>query len=197
MTKKTFTILIVLFLSFSIFGCTNSGSNDLSKENEQLKTRVALLEGKLTENGIAVPVDNTLTKESVGKEQPKTSTKKGEKFSEITLVVLDKKNRDAAYGQIFIEIPYKAINHYNKEVKGIEGTMHINDMFGKSILSLSWDVTPATPIPVNGFIQVDGYGLDVNQFMDEHMKLYNTTFENLIFKYEPSKVVFTDGTSIE
>ena len=74
--------------------------------------------------------------------------------------------------------------------------MHIKDMFGEEIMSLKWNVD-SDPIPVNGYIEEHNFGVDVNQFMADHMKVYNTAYENLIFEYEILKVLFSDSTVIE
>ena len=46
-------------------------------------------------------------------------------------------------------------------------------------------------------IEVDGFGMEVNEFMDSDMQFYNTAYENLLFEYDFSKVIFTDGSTIE
>jgi len=40
-------------------------------------------------------------------------------------------------------------------------------------------------------------GFDINQFMDDHVKVYTTDFEDLIFVYTVNKIIFTDGTMKE
>ena len=37
---------------------------------------------------------------------------------------------------------------------------------------------------------------EVNEFRDTDMKLYNEDYSDLNFEYEPTIIVFTDGTSV-
>ncbi len=69
-------------------------------------------------------------------------------------------------------------------------------MFDENILNMQYDFTTEN-IPAGATINVTGYGLEVNEFIDEHMKLYGLSYDNINFKYEFSKVIFTDGTVIE
>ena len=95
----------------------------------------------------------------------------------------------------FIELPYQIVNNSSKTIRGIEGIMHIKDMFGKTILDVQWDYTDES-IPAGESVTITGTGLDYNQFMTEHMKIYSTPYENLVFEYEIQTVLFDDGTTL-
>lgn len=198
MVRKIVIVVTVMALLTGLIGCGGSATKDLSKKNASLQSRVDLLEETLLENGISLPEDTVATTEEniveAGTVISDNPVKSG-KFSEITLEVVGKINTESNYSE-FVQLPYKVINRYNKEIKGIQGIMHIKDMFDVEIMSVGWDIA-STPIPVNGYIEENGFGIEINQFMDDHMKVYNTTYENLIFEYEVTKVLFSDGTIIE
>ena len=79
-----------------------------------------------------------------------------------------------------------------QEIKGIQGILSIEDLFGKEILSMDCDFT-GERIPAGGSVTVTGMGMDINQFMDEHIKLYQEDFSDLQFEYTINKVVFSDN----
>lgn len=93
-----------------------------------------------------------------------------------------------------VEFAFNVLNQADKDIKGIQGTLYVKDMFGVDIMSIECDFT-GTTIPVDSSINVSDLGIDINQFMDAHTKLYNEKYENLIFEYEVSSIVYTDGTS--
>ncbi len=129
------------------------------------------------------------------KEQTSTESMESQK---VTVVVTDKQNLDVNYNarrySPRVEFSFEVYNNTSKDIKGVQGVLTIKDLFGVDILSSSLDFTGQT-ISANGSVSVSGMGMDINQFMDDHVKIYNTNFDDLNFEYEVTSIVYTDGTT--
>ncbi len=112
--------------------------------------------------------------------------------------VTDKRNLEIDYNVYRysprVEFTFVVVNNTDKDIKGIEGTLHIKDLFGKEFLLVSCDFTGNT-IPTHGSVTIDGLGVDINRFIDEDVKLYSEDYSDLIFEYEITTIVYTDGSS--
>lgn len=93
-----------------------------------------------------------------------------------------------------VEFTIDVYNGSEKEIKGISGTMTVKDLFGKDILSSTCDFTGEV-IPAGQTVTFTDLGMDINEFMDDHTKLYNEKYEDLIFSYDLDTIVYTDGSS--
>lgn len=93
-----------------------------------------------------------------------------------------------------VQFVFDVQNHTDKDVKGVQGALVIQDLFGKDILTMSCDFTGQT-IPANSTAAFSELGMDINEFMDDHLKLYNEKFEDLNFVYNVSAIVYADGTT--
>lgn len=116
----------------------------------------------------------------------------------VIVQVTDKKNLDENWdvGRYSprVEFSFKVFNKTSKDIKGVQGILTVKDLFGVDIMSSALDFT-GEDIEANGSINVSGMGLDINQFMDDHIKLYNTDYSDLKFEYEVTAIVYTDGTT--
>ncbi len=117
--------------------------------------------------------------------------------SKVKIEVLDKYNLPVNYDanrySPRVEFNFKVSNLTAKPIKGIQGVLTIKDLFGVKIMALNCDFTGKT-INANQFVSFNGIGFDINQFMDNHVKIYNEEFEDLIFEYTVNTIVYTDGT---
>lgn len=120
------------------------------------------------------------------------------KERKVNVTVTDKINipKDIYNGRFSdrVEFSFNLENQSDKPVKGVEGTLYIQDLFDKDILSINCDFTGQI-IPVNESITIGDLGIDINPYMDDHSKLYNEDFSDLKFKYEITNIVY-DGDSI-
>lgn len=116
----------------------------------------------------------------------------------IVVNVTDKQNLDADYNvgrySPRAEFAFEVYNNTSKDIKGVQGILTVKDLFGVDIISFGLDFTGQT-ISANSSIIVSDMGIDINQFMDEHVKLYNTNFADLNFKYDVTAIVYSDGTT--
>lgn len=177
-----------------------------------IKTQTCTKCGKTKEVSIPkIPhdYDEVITKEATFDESgTKTYTCKvcGDTYTEelpvkektVTVTCIDKRNspKDTENWQFSdrVILTFKLQNDCDTPVKGVEGTLLINDLFGKKILELNCDFTGNT-IPAHSAITVDDLGLDINEFMDSHTKLYNTDFSDLEFIYSINNIVYSNDTS--
>lgn len=88
-----------------------------------------------------------------------------------------------------VEFTFNIENMTDKPIKGVQGILKIKDLFGVDIMAINCDFTGQS-IAANSLITVSDLGIDINQFMDDHVKLYNTNFSDLNFEYEVNEVVF-------
>ena len=102
-------------------------------------------------------------------------------------------NYDANRYSPRVEFDFDVSNKTAKSIKGIQGVLTIKDLFGEKIISLNCNFTGQT-ISANSKATFKGIGFDINQFMDDHVEVYNEDFEDLIFEYEVTKIVYSDGT---
>jgi hypothetical protein len=123
-----------------------------------------------------------------------STSKADEVFGKLAVEVYDKTNTTSDYSE-FSSLSLLITNGYEKDIRGIQGILHINDMFGESILNVRCDITEEA-IPCGKAQRLTGKGIKISRYDDKEMKVYETAFENLIFFYSPSKILFTDGTSI-
>lgn len=118
----------------------------------------------------------------------------------IVVVVTNKKNLSADWnaGRFSprVEFEFEVSNTTDKNIKGVQGILTINDMFGSQITSIDCDFTGKT-IPAKGYIYVSGLGVDINEFIDEDIKLYSEIYSDLIFNYDVKNVVYEDGSMEE
>lgn len=196
MTRTHAAATWILLLSLTLMllsGCTQSASTDLEKRISELEGRVKELENVLTVSA-TVQEEGDATAEAPVPTTATTPEPTENPFQDISLQVTGKNIVQQSYSE-FIELPYQIVNNSSKTIRGIEGIMHIKDMFGKTILDVQWDYTDES-IPAGESVTITGTGLDYNQFMTEHMKIYSTPYENLVFEYEIQTVLFDDGTTL-
>jgi hypothetical protein len=113
----------------------------------------------------------------------------------VSVAVLGKRNIDGEYGQkaVVFDVGYE--NKGAKDIEGIKGVLRVNDIFGDSITSIKWSYDDGVAA---GSSEVErGSGVDINQFMDRDMKLWNTDFSKMKTQFEVSTIVFKDGTTLK
>lgn len=117
--------------------------------------------------------------------------------SDVTVLVTDKINipEDIHNGRYSdsVQFVFSITNNTDKDIQGVQGILEIKDLFGKTIMSSGCDFTGET-IKAGKNIINDDMALEINQFMDDHTKLYTTEYRDLEFNYSVTKIVFEDGT---
>jgi hypothetical protein len=121
---------------------------------------------------------------------------KQEEFTKLLSVVLvNKKDVMREYGRRFVNLEIAFENKSDKDIAGVKGVLKITDIFGDKIVNLRW--SNDTGIKAKQTMVERGSGMDINQFMDEHMKLWNTDYDKLKSTFEVSTILFKDGTKMD
>ncbi len=218
--KKVIIWSVVALLSFTLTGCGKckheydygviTRESTCTEEGE--KTFTCSLCGEI-KNESVVKKDHVY-KEEVAKEP--TFDEEGEKTftcencgdsyaepipvrdDEVVVTVTNKSNlpKDINAGRFSdrIEVTFDVMNNSDKVIKGVQGNLSVCDLFDEEILKISCDFT-GNSIPAGNSITVNDLGIDVNEFMDSHIKFYNTDFSDLKFEYEVTNIVYDDGSS--
>ncbi len=183
--KKNLAWLFLFFVLVSLF----SGCSTESEEVEALQKEVERLSRENDELKAQLEIGDRI----VGEVSSVESNVLDNQNTDVVVEAVGMKITEGSFSK-FVEIQLSVENHKEKEIRGIEGVLEIDDMFGKNIMSLGWDIAEQPIEPGASYIQT-GYGFDVNQFMDSHSKVVNTSFEDLIFTYTIKQILFTDGSS--
>lgn len=129
------------------------------------------------------------------KEQSSTGALESQK---VAVNVTDKRNLDINYNvgrySPRVEFLFEVYNYTSKDIRGVQGLLTIKDLFGVDITSFSLDFTGQT-IGANSSVTISGMGIEINRFMDDHVKIYNTNLEDLKFEYKVASIVYSDGTT--
>jgi seryl-tRNA synthetase len=197
--------------------CTNNTAeyenkiNTLQKENIALEQKNSYLQNQLKESQNTISQVQA-TVESLNKKQSELEYKNSElqqqidnfrdevalTNTDVVVTVIDKVNYpeswDVGRYSPFVSFTFQVTNNTDKEIRGIQGTHVIKDMFGAEIMELKLDFTE-TPIPAKSSIIVKDMGFEVNRFTDSHVKVYQTDGQNLQFEYNVLTILFTDGTT--
>lgn len=121
---------------------------------------------------------------------------KQEEFGKLLSVALiNKKNTVQEYNQKFVNFELAFENKSDKDIQGVKGILRITDIFDDTIQNIRWSFDNGVKSKQT-FVE-RGAGLDINQFKDEHMKLWNTDFEKLKSTFEVQTIIFADGTKID
>lgn len=111
----------------------------------------------------------------------------------LSVTLYDKGFEKHAYREyITIKVAYE--NHTGKDIRGFKGVTVFKDLFGDVILKVS--LKEDAPLKAGAKRNVSRM-IDFNQFTDGDTKLRSTEMDNLRMDWEPSVILFTDGTSLE
>ena len=72
----------------------------------------------------------------------------------------------------YVTFVFDLTNNSDKPIKGVQGVLHIMDLFGSSIMDVRCDFTGHTIQPGETYTNKD-LSYEVNEFNDEDMKLYS------------------------
>jgi hypothetical protein len=119
-----------------------------------------------------------------------------EQFAKMLSVALTgKRNQAGEYGKRFVYLHIAYENKTDKDIEGVKGVLHISDMFGDKIINVRWSYDRG--VAANKTAVETGSGLEINQFMDPHMKLWNTEFDKIKSSFEVQTIIFKDGTRVD
>lgn len=182
-------VFFALIVAFTLSACAQTGGVDVAAlqseldeikaQNEKLQSDNQLLQQKV--DTLQAQIDDAIESEIV-------------QSGDVTVLLSGKSTSTGRFSEQYANFVFSVTNHTDKEIKGVQGTANFKDIFGVLILPLNCDFT-GTTIEVGETVQIDDLSLDCNQFMDDHMKLYNTALEDLTFEYEVHTIVFADGTT--
>lgn len=114
---------------------------------------------------------------------------------EVSIICIDKENIKADYsaGRLLPHAQFTFVveNKTEKNIKGIQGVVTVSDLFGKQIKKFNCDFT-GQKIPAGESVTFTDKYMEVNQFIDEEVKIYNEEFEDLQFSYEVTDIVYDE-----
>ena len=183
--KLIYVILLVLIATLLFTGCS-SNQVTVAELQKQVDT--------LTDEKNKAVAE----KEALKIELEEIKKAKTVESGDVTIVVVDKVNtpkdtnqwRFSSYSTFHISIT----NNTEKDIKGIQGVLDVQDMFGVSIMKSQCDLT-GNVIKAHATIINKDLSLEINEFMDTHTKVYSADYDDLKFVYEVQQIMFTDGTT--
>ena len=192
--------IIALAGSCMICGCGNS--KELAAEKESLAAQVESLQKEnadLSAELSSLKADKEEAEQKLSAiEESLAAAEKEKEIQEgdVTVALISKssipKDSSKWIFSNYCVMGFEVTNHTDKDIQGVQGILKSNDLFGEEILSAGCDFVGDT-IPAHQSISVE-LQFEVNEFMNDHMKLYNTEFKDLKCEYTVTKIVFTDGT---
>ncbi len=121
---------------------------------------------------------------------------KQEEFAKLLSVVLvSKKNILGEYSQRWVGLELVYENKSDKDIQGVKGVLRLTDMFGDKILNVSSSYDGGIAAKQSTVERKSG--IDINEFIDSNMKLWNTDSDRLKSTFEVSTIIFKDGTRID
>ena len=194
MIKKWAAILLVLVMCFGLVACANSTDSSLTGQVD--KPSYEELESQLeamTKERDSLKSELDTLKANIEEAEKETTVQDGD----VTVLVTDKtvtpKNPDQWIFSNYVNFVFSITNNTAKDIQGIQGELNISDLFGAEIMTVGCDFTGET-IAARATITNDDLSFECNEFIDEHMKLYNEEYKDLKFTYVVKQIVFTDGT---
>ena len=197
--KKITPILLAVIATLAILtACTADTSNlenqiaELSEQIQALSAENEALRQGLAEQGVAAAT--TETEEVIAVyEQDEVEVLP----VSVTVTDMNVLPQDNSVGRFspWIGFEFLIENNTDSDIRGIQGSLEIKDMFGVRIMDVGVDFTQDT-IYAHQSLTIDTLGLDVNRFLDRHVQVYSSDFASLMFTYTISRVLFTDGTEL-
>ncbi len=110
----------------------------------------------------------------------------------VTVTVYEKR---LAQGEYDASMACKVMftNHSGKDIRGFQGTLVFNDLFGDQIIRLG---LKEDDVLMAGSNRRASRYWNYNQFMDDHNRWVGTKHENMKIVWEPKTILFTDGSSL-
>ena len=96
----------------------------------------------------------------------------------------------------YVNFVFDITNNSNKAIVGIEGSLTVNDLFGKNIIIIGCDFTGHTIQPGETYTETR-LSYECNEFVDADMQFFNTEYKDLQFSYEITSIVYEDGTTVK
>ena len=110
---------------------------------------------------------------------------------EVTVVFVGKHNVVDNVRRDRVELNITATNNTDRDIRGIQGVVEIQDLFGGTIMNLGVDLVGQTISPGETAF-FNGMGIYINPFRANEAQLYTTDFQDLIFIYTVEQIVFAD-----
>jgi hypothetical protein len=201
--KRFIYCALAILLTLALTACQKNNSaeleqqiSSLQKEKDSLTNELAAV--KTEKSQAQTERDSAIAERDNIKQQMEDSVKEKEvQASDVSVTFVDKvnhaKNKDNYEFSDRVNFHINIKNNTAKDIKGIQGVVDIQDLFGVTILSVNCDLVGDTIKPNQSILNKD-LGMDINEFMDDHVKLYTTDYKDLKFVYTTKKIVFTDGT---
>jgi len=162
---------------------------DMFDSNMTLRQAIEKQRQWLIDDSIRVAEEERLAKEALEKKEAEMALLR----SAIIVSLLKKEYLELEH-QGYNIITYSAINKSEKIVKGFKGMLVLQDMFGDPIINLEIKYEKAIN-PSSRIIEKGGY--EYNKYIDSHGKLRYANIENIKAIWNPSVIVFADGTKYE
>lgn len=213
--KAMFMVVILILMSLTLSACGNdallaeleSKVATLEAENAYLIAEKSDLEAKnsaeasknteLTKEINSLKAQNTSLKnenDSLNSQMTAAKEEKTVQDDDVVVLLTSKSTKEGSYGSYYVTFKFSVSNNTDKPIKGVQGIATFKDIFGIEIMPLKVDFTGIKVEPGESII-VDDLYLDANQFMDDHVKLYGTKYDDIKFEYKVTAIVFSDGTS--
>lgn len=112
---------------------------------------------------------------------------------DMLVVELVRKSFGEADYQSYITMQLQIANRCDTGVRAFRGVVHFKDVFGDVIKSVR--LTHDDLIKPHGSTLWSG-NIKYNQFIDSDVKLRNTEQHNLLFEFELTQVIYSDGTRV-
>lgn len=179
--RRVMGFAIVLMVSVMLYGCTSK--KEATKDNGGIKVETIKADRVAVETTTPTPTP-TPTPEPTPTLQEL-----------VTVVCTGKSNIPADYmkGRYSdrCDMTFEITNNTDRPIQGVQGLLIIDDLFGSNITKITCDFTGQIINP-GETIENDEMGMEINEFVDTDVKIWNERFDDLKFSYLTNSVVYAD-----
>ncbi|WP_332855889.1 hypothetical protein [Duganella sp. S19_KUP01_CR8] len=113
----------------------------------------------------------------------------------LAVKLMGKHNSTGEFQQRVVFMDLTFTNKGDKDIAGFKGILHFTDMFGDSIIDIVWSNEHG--VDARQGISEKGAGMTINQFLPDHMRMWNAEADKIKLNFEVQAIVFKDGTRLD